>query len=470
MKKIIIVSLLLFFALEVASFYNFLFFAQNPIFFILILLALLFASLYKLEYGLYFILGEIFIGGKGYLFSLNLENFSISLRIGFFIIIFSVWLVKKFLIPKSDFFKKIQIPGYHLLIPLFLMIMLGIIIGFLRNSFSSVFFDANSWLYFLLIYFFFDTVSKNNIEKIYGIFISSVMWIGVKTALMLFLFSRNFFIIGDQFYVWIRNTGIGEITSMGNGVYRIFFQSHIYSLLAVIIILSFLYSKAQFNKKISLLNGLALYFGMLSVLISQSRSFWVGGIMAFFIIIAVYWIKWRDQIIVSIIFPTLLIFMIIYSQFSLINLITGNFSNLFSERISNSQTEAASSSRLNQLKPLITGIKKNILFGSGFGTEIMYKSNDPRILKTNKGGLYATSAFEWGYLDIWLKIGIIGLTAYLAFIFYVAFSLIKKESLYSLPLFFGLIALIFSNIFTPYLNHPLGIGYILWLYGFSKNN
>ena len=60
--------------------------------FIGIVVLMFFATVYKLEYGLYILLAELFIGGKGYLFSINVFGTPISIRIAFFIILFAIWL------------------------------------------------------------------------------------------------------------------------------------------------------------------------------------------------------------------------------------------------------------------------------------------------------------------------------------------------------------------------------------------
>ena len=71
---------------------------------------------------------------------------------------------------------------------------------------------------------------------------------------------------------------------------------------------------------------------------------------------------------------------------------------------------------------------------------------------------------------MWLKVGLIGLIVYLGLLFELARSAwkrikeersMKKEVSMSFGLFLALFALIVTNIFTPYLNHPLGIGFIL---------
>ena len=539
MNNLFLKSLYVFIITEILSLLTFLYFPNVPVVFFIIIILIAILSLYQLEYGLYIILAELFIGGKGYLFSLDIGNITISIRIALFVIIFGVWLYKKLRpfithTPSTSPFERGRkiVFGQSIIWKyfyiLFVLISYGIINGYFRNSLGNVFLDANAWIFFLLIFIFLDSIKKENIQNILALLFASVVWIGIKTAYILFLFSRDFSFIGDPIYKWIRNTGVGEITSMGEGMYRVFFQSHVYSLIAAIIILSLLFLGQKFDKTLHtrsrpttvilsaarriplLIRGilppqtqgqddkssnqtiwmgggvavLAFYFSALSIIISQSRSFWVGGV-ATFVCLFVYSIFFiRSSLpprssggnvggsvsnIKKILIFAVLFFIIIYSQLSVIKIITGNYGNLFAARLENSEEEAAGSSRMNQLQPLFDGIKKHPIFGSGFGTELTYKSNDPRVLTAYPDGMYTTYAFEWGYLDIWLKIGLVGLGIYLAILFFISKQLLLNNNIIQKSLFFGLLALMATNIFSPYLNHPLGIGYILLLSGLVYN-
>ncbi|MGC9048780.1 MAG: hypothetical protein ACP5IX_00970, partial [Patescibacteria group bacterium] len=147
-----------------------------------------------------------------------------------------------------------------------------------------------------------------------------------------------------------------------------------------------------------------------------------------------------------------------------------DFSSLISRRFELG-TEPAAVSRWQQLGPLWQAIKQRPLFGSGFGTIITYQSQDPRAI-AKYGGRYSTYAFEWGYLDIVLKIGFMGLAVYLILIYQIfregiklifnfQFSIFNFWPALVFGLLLGLIALVAAHISSPYLNHPLGIGYLM---------
>ena len=99
------------------------------------------------------------------------------------------------------------------------------------------------------------------------------------------------------------------------------------------------------------------------------------------------------------------------------------------------------------------------------------KTSDPRIVASNATGKYTTYALEWGWLDIWLKLGLFGFLAYLlligkilksGFMFLENSEDAKKRNI-TLGLVIGLIVIMCVNIFTPYLNHPLGIAYLIFM-------
>ena len=98
---------------------------------------------------------------------------------------------------------------------------------------------------------------------------------------------------------------------------------------------------------------------------------------------------------------------------------------------------------------------------SGFGSVVTYRTNDPRILSSSPNGLYTTYAFEWGWLDVWLKLGFLGLLAYIILFLKIITDGLKINKSLSLSLTVGLLVLMAVNIFSPYINHPLGIGYLV---------
>jgi O-antigen ligase len=102
------------------------------------------------------------------------------------------------------------------------------------------------------------------------------------------------------------------------------------------------------------------------------------------------------------------------------------------------------------------------ILGSGFGTTVTYQTSDPRLLRQNPDGRYTTYAFEWGWLDIWLKLGFFGLLAHLSLFIWIIAAGYKKNTWLSIGLGVGLLLIIAVSVFTPYSNHPLGIGFLFF--------
>jgi len=79
-------------------------------------------------------------------------------------------------------------------------------------------------------------------------------------------------------------------------------------------------------------------------------------------------------------------------------------------------------------------------------------------------------AMEWGWLELWLKMGVLGP---LAFIF-IAYELIRRLWSYKSTdlawLGYALISIVVflyaTHVFSPYLNHPIGLGLLLFVIPF----
>lgn len=454
------IALLSFVAVEILSFFSY----ASPILmnlgFFAILATTLIFSFWKLEYGVYFLLAELFLGGKGYLLNFH----GISLRIAIFCVIMGVWAAKVIIKKQKPFFLGSELFKYYLVLSIF--VLAGAVIGFLRgNQFSNIFLDVNGWFYFLIIFPIFESIKdRRQLKNILDIFLAAITAVSLKTIGLFLIFAQSGFDLrvaqaGDagadswifNIYKWIRNSGVGEITPI-DGFYRIFFQAHIFVMIGFFILLWILAQKK---------GGKFLYFGLViissTLFISFSRSLWVGVFAGslVFLWLLIKQMKWREitkflvKPVLSAVVGILIVFVMVPGIFS-----------AFGGRISSGTGEAASVSRINLLPKMWEKIKDNIIFGSGFGATIVYETKDPRQLEINPSGEYETYAFEWGYLDIWMKIGIFGLATYLLLI-YKIFKENLKIGTPNFGLLCALVALCATNMFSPYLNHPLGIGVIV---------
>jgi O-antigen ligase len=355
-------------------------------------------------------------------------------------------------------------------------VIIALINGFWRgHSLSLIFSDFNAWLYFFLvgpIIAIYGDSDKKKISRLQDIFLAGAIWLSLKTLILLFIFTHNYSFASD-IYLWLRKTLVGEMTPTKTGWPRIFIQGQIFSAIAFFLIFwlnqtGFKIKEFFCRQNLARLSGAALFLS--SVLISFSRSFWVALIGVALVSLLLIWrlASFKKMLlsalwlIISGIFSFALIYLVV--AFPYWHTPASDFSSNFLERVSNSN-EAALASRWSLLPVLFQKIMKEPWLGQGYGATVTYFSRDPRILENNPSGEYTTYAFEWGYLDLWLKLGLLGLAAYLFLLFKLLVAgaaLAYQENNY---LFFGLSAgvlfLIITNFFTPYLNHPLGIGFLL---------
>jgi len=211
----------------------------------------------------------------------------------------------------------------------------------------------------------------------------------------------------------------------------------------------------------------------------MSRSFWLAfaftaGVMAVISFRKKISLYLKALVYTGAALGLSLLLILVVVKFPYPNPQTGLSAAALSARLDFSSGEAAISSRWSLLPNLWQSINDSLFWGKGFGASVSYFSQDPRVLSLNPSGWYTTYAFEWAYLDTWLKLGLFGLIAYFAWLIVLIVDLLKKmrEHGKMLPaaILAGLIFLMVVNIFTPYLNHPLGFGFLIFSSCFIKKN
>ncbi|NCN22054.1 hypothetical protein GW934_01000 [Candidatus Falkowbacteria bacterium] len=464
--------------------------------FIFIAIGFLIIAIYKIEYALIGAFAELIIGSMGHLFFLELGDFRLSIRIAFWLIIILVFAFKfllQFIKQKQEslYFQRIKNFGF---LNIFSLLGIVVIFAFIRGLLSGtpimiVINDFNSWLFFLLIFPFLALIDFKNrklVSDLKVILFASIIWLSLKTLFLLVVFSHNLS-FALEVYSWLRKTLAGEMTA---GIWpRIFIQSQIFSGAAFFVffvlaqvslkkanstLLTGIHnSKACLKNFLSRDNLILIFSSALTfstIVLSFSRSFWLAFALVIGLALILIWrfYNFKETItslawlIISFIFGFILIYFVIILPLSQFN--SSNLNKGLSKRLGQDSSEPALASRWSLLPVLWSEIKEAPLLGKGFGAEITYISSDPRVLERNPNGEYRTSAFEWGYLDIWLKIGILGLLIYLILLLKVILSAFKfalaKSGLY-LGLGLALVFLSIVHFFTPYLNHPLGIGLLI---------
>jgi O-antigen ligase len=477
----------------------------NQIVFLIIVFSVLVLAIYRLEWALWLLIVELVIGSKGYLFFFAAGDVKISLRIALWSVIMLVWLgqtvysLVKNRNVKMEFAAFISIlkrPTNKYFGLLAVFILWGAINGIFinHNNLRDIFYDFNGWLYFLTI-FPLAKIFKNHesLKKLFPVILAALVWLSFKTLLASFIFSHAALdSAAFRFYRWIRTSGVGEITQVKGGFFRIFFQSQIFSLIAFLTlmltatkgIIGNKFSDLLKQKKFLIISFGAILF-LATIILSMSRSFWLGLAVGS-VCVLIYLLRQTSNAKTSFLNKSLFSatkFIIWYASitvlsfFLIITIVTfpvptplGGFdtASLFAARASDS-SESAILSRWELLPKLSREIAGAPLFGQGFGKTITYQSKDPRQMQLPTKGLYTTYAFEWGWLDFWLKLGIFGLVIYLTLIVKIIRHLFMnfKESDFRpiyLGLGIGLIVVSAVHFFSPYLGHPLGIILVLLAY------
>jgi hypothetical protein len=422
--------------------------------------------------GLSVLLLELVIGSKGALLQLGGWP-GTSLRICFFVAFFIGWFGSFIQAKSIKSLKDIMLAHWEWIVMAIILVYAGLRGLALHQEYFLK--DANEWIFLALIIPVFDIAKRHGSELFRyasGALIAGIIWIGMKT-LMLEYFFAHAFRISPEVYLWVRRTGVGEVTLVSANAFRLFFQSHVYEMVGLIGAVSYLLRDARGEMREARLCRRVAYFvliaSMVALGISLSRSIWMGtvaGILVLAICYAKDLLK-RWKAILAIFASGIVSLVLIFSAiaFPIPRVDYANLKDVFGSRISTG--DPASVSRWNLLKVVESKIKEAPILGSGFGASITYASKDPRVLKDHPDGMYTTYAFEWGWFEHWIKFGLFGFLFMIFLVFRIGLRAWKSdaEPWLRYAMVATLVGLSVVHIFTPYLNHPLGFGILLMIEG-----
>ncbi len=423
----------------------------------------------KPELGLAVLLLELAIGSKGALFKIpngwEVDG-GISIRIVMTAAFFLGWLnLSTFNVGRltSDVERRSMWPW----LSLGGLCVWGVMRGmWLKNQYIVQ--DANAWGFLILLLPVLDIASRSGErlrhhagQAIYA----ALLWLPIKTLTLLYVWSHGIHSLSRPLYLWVRRTGVGEVTLISGNLFRIFVQSQVYAISGLI------FSLSATRTRLAL-----LILSCVSILISLSRSFWIGLFAGLSVLAFLLWkdigkndiIVFISRIAVGFIVAFALIYAVL--SFPIPKVVVESIATSFGSR--GSVTDAAAVSRWNMFPVLISKIKQAPILGSGFGATVTYQTKDPRILEKNQDGNYTTYAFEWGWLDHWIKFGILGIPVMLWLLVSLMTRLWKLHEPFWIRAGFvsSLVALAVLHVFTPYLNHPLGFGFLLAAEGYIRSS
>ncbi len=475
--KVFQTSLLSFFALFVCSVVAYAF--QLEWLFLAILALITFiATIKHLEWGIGIAFLELVSNAHGNLFFAPIGSFNLTGRMVIFLAIFFAWsillLTKKSRLPALD-------TRLTIFIPLFVAISIGFLTGFLRHDVLTVFKDGNA--YFYLAYLFpilsieWTALRQNAAIQMLS---AAAIFSSVTTIAILYAYTHFSELVLEMLYIFLRDIRFAEITHVGNGMYRVFQQTQLFAIVFGFMLIPHLFTTQTKRDKWITIGTLSLIF--CTLLLSLSRSFWFGVILASAIFLALYFryasSKWTTFFsglgkgVLAMMFSAILLVVVVLFPYPQIRT-TGQFlSSIFASRTTNSD-DVAVTSRWNLLQPMMDGVKESPIIGNGFGQTVTFITDDPRVRAKHPDGAWTTYSMEWSWIELWLKMGIPGPMAFLivgGFIVSGARRLLTTDHAWIGSWMMMTIVFLFAtNVFSPYLNHPIGIGTILLLLIFLPN-
>jgi len=439
--------------------------------------------------GLLIACAEIFIGGHGHLISAPILGFPLSLRITIFLAIMVVWMI-------HILRKKMHLSYKHLPLYPWILLILALILGGITglaygNNPLFIFDDANGYL--ILGYALpFISIEWTEARRatLLRILTAAALWVSVGTLILSYIFTHSIESYARPLYTFIRDTRLAEITlqsvSNSEGIvthpfaayilgesgywYRIFMQSQFFVIALTFFLITY---TVLHTEKIRILSStsLLIIFSIATIFLSQSRSFFVGLCIALTVISGfIFYLKRKEFITlikqyIYLIGMSSIALLLVWISITLpIPTKPSVDTVLFSNTSIDTDRYAAVSSRWSLLSPMMIAIDNRPILGSGFGTVLTYKSDDPRIYDETGSTALTTYRFEWGYHDIWIKMGLIGLVAYgsyLYMLFRASVTMWNHTPHWIILGFVGTTLTLFvTHIFSPYLNHPIGL---IWL-------
>lgn len=455
--------LFLFFAFRVISYFlvGHLLIQAVIVFCLIMLLGILYFK--NPDWALYLVLSEIFLGGAGHF----VEFLGLSIRtifIGFYLVL---WGADQ--IGKEIFWKKLKIHKTltKILLVFCILLFFSAVIGFSNNNSFKFIIQSLIPFSFLILIFPAHHVFQNERTQHYLARNICVYIIGsaIFSLFIFWLYSSGSGVLQDGFYHWYRDVGMGKITDIGNGFFRIVEPEHLLLVPFILIICSLLMRNEKHHKMWRLL----LILAVITLVLNLSRGYFLA--LAAGLLVLKYKHKWHRWFTVSAatLGLTLLLFIsinLLASQGKILGL------ELFGIRmasITQPQIEISAATRLMILPKILEIIKTHPILGTGVGSSVTY-------FNTLIYDEVTTRQFDWGFLQMWVELGLFGMLSFLGLVAFTIFKLINKIRQYTdyhdfdVGLLGGLIAFLVMNVTAPALFHIFGIIYLIFALTIALKN
>jgi len=429
----------------------------------------------KLDLALLLVFIELFSNPHGALLLTEVGGFPLSMRMALFIGVMTGWGIGWV---NQRYQPNLKDGRAHMFLFIGLAAVLGFVIGVLSRDPVAVFKDGNAYLYlFYLLPILSVPWTHRHRHDLLQILAAGVIWAALVSFTILYIFTHFWVALLTPVYELIRDLRVAEVTDVGAGVYRVFMQSQMFTAIFGWFVLSL---SIMGEKRRWLVVCGAVVIAV--VLLALSRSFWVGLMPALvFLLFMLYktasprfsqisrFVGWSA---LTTIIGVGLLFVVALFPIPDPSLAGGSLVNSLKDRTTET-SDAGISSRWKLLTPMLNTIFESPLVGHGFGKTVTFQTDDPRIRAISPDGTWSTTSMEWGWFELWIKMGVLGPLAFI----YAGYELIKRLWAYrwteqawiGLALVTGLIFIYGTHFFSPYLNHPIGLGYLLFLVPFLPN-
>ncbi len=433
--------------------------------------AFAFVVLWRMDVAFLVLLGELFAGATGNIFSASFHGVRISLRLVFFIIFILVWLTR---LRKEDWSRLTRHPLCRWFLAFLGALILGMVVGLLRgNAFKTAFLDANGYIAVLLFPVMLTQIrTAQTLRRVLQVLFAATVFHALWTYVLLLVFSSHSQYV-TEVYKWIRDSRIYEVTEYPGNFFRVFSAAHFPVMAGTLLAGTLLWHRSSQASAAARRKLFSIFFaGFGTLIIGASRSFLLAlsVVLILFLILLVRRIRPSMRSVYRTAGTALAILaaelVVIAAVITAGTLIQGkqpalSFSVL-EERVADAG-EPALAHRYALLSPLLRAITEHPILGSGFGRTVTFITTDPRIVERT-GGVRTTYAFEWGYLDLLLKLGVIGAAAVLGFL-WACVRLLRRTLATAQPqrqplllaFLLAVCTLALVHMTSPYLNHPIGL-------------
>ena len=389
----------------------------------------------------YLLLAELFLGGAGQF----LELFGISIRTLLLATFLTCWIVFT-----------LHIRYFFLPLALITWAVLGSLHALEYNrSVAAIIADLIPYTFFLLILPA-SSLKPDEAQKkfFFRLIVAFLIGSAIFSLVTFILFASGLEVIQGPYYKWFRDVAFGKITDLDNGFFRIVTPEHLLVAPLLILIGSWLMGSKTIGR--DQLEWFALLAsGALILALNLSRTYFLALLIAFLVL--KYKHHWKEWLKVSFINAAL-----IFVLFTSVHLIVsgGNpgwdLLGLRFGSIARPGLEESAWTRTALLGPIWEMIKIHPIIGTGLGASLTFTH-------PTTGEILTTRHFDWGYLELWAELGLIGIILFLTLLARVGKILIKKIRQTSdyqdfhVGLLGALVALAVMNVTAPVLFHVLGI-------------